>query len=65
MKNPLKGWQPISAAAKRIGVSRQWLSTMAKNGDIPNLLINGDYWVRDGLAYKPDRIRQKKAKDSA
>ena len=65
MKNHLDGWQPLTRAAKQAKVSRQWLSTLAKNNLIPKLLINGGYWVKDPLKYLPDRKRQRRAKDSA
>ena len=64
MRNPMQGWQTISAAVKKTGVSRQWLSSLAKKGAIRRLLINGDYWVKDPLPYKPDMARVKRATDS-
>ncbi len=62
---PLQGWQPIARAVKQAKVSRQTLSRMAKRGILPNLLINGEYWLKDPLEWRPDRKRQRRAKDSA
>ena len=65
MIEQLKGWQPLTQAARRHRVSRQWLSRMVKSGLVPKLLINGNYWVPDPLRLDIDRARQRRAKDNA
>ena len=64
MENPMKGWQPITQAAKRAKVSRQWLHKVAKAGAFPMVELDGYVWVPDPLTYKPNRARQKRARDS-
>lgn len=64
MKNPIKGWQPISSAVKRIGISRQRIHQLISTKIIPFRLVFGAKWVPDPLKYKPDLARRDRAINS-
>lgn len=64
MKSPIKGWQPISAAVKRLGITRQRIHQLIIDKIIPHKLVYGAKWVPDPLKYKPDLARRDRAKNS-